>query len=160
METYAAARSALQKIKEQAIDSRKMPKSPEPALAIDELRILNAWILTGGRELPADGSNTPPPPPALEPTFVSIKAHIFELKCISCHKAGGKAEKYPFTSLKEILNNSDPVVIPGSVTRSALNDVLQPNADKPMPPRTSGYSPLSAAEIRIIQDWINNGAKD
>jgi uncharacterized membrane protein len=160
LETSSAARSALQKIKEQAIDSRKMPKSPETPLTLEELQMLSAWILTNGRELPADGSPPPPPPPPLEPTFASIKSHIFDLKCIRCHKADGKAEKHPFTSLEEILNSKDPVVVPGSVEQSTLNDVLQPDADKPMPPKSSGYSPLTPDEIKVIQDWIANGAKE
>jgi mono/diheme cytochrome c family protein len=157
LESYAAAFSALDKIKSVAIDSRQMPKPPEAALSVGELQILNAWILTNGRELPVDGSPPPPPPPPLTATYTSIKANIFELKCISCHHIGGKAQKYPFTSLAEIINNPDPVVISGSVAQSALNDVLQAGADKPMPPASSGYSPLSNDEIKAIQDWITNG---
>ena len=163
LETYASAVSALAKIKAQAIDSRLMPKSPEAPLSTAELQVLNAWIQTNGRENPVDGTTPPPPPPPpppLEPTYTSIKANIFDKKCISCHQAGGKAEKYPFTSLAEILNNSDPVVVSGSIEQSALNDVLQPNADKPMPPKSSGYTPLSADEINVIQEWITNGLKE
>lgn len=163
LETYASAVAALEKIKAQAIDSRLMPKSPEAPLSTSELQVLNAWIQTGGRENPVDGSAPPPPPPpppALVPTYTSIKANIFDKKCISCHQAGGKAQKYPFTSLAEILNNSDPVVVSGSVAQSALNDVLQPDADKPMPPKSSGYTPLSADEIGVIQAWITDGLKE
>jgi mono/diheme cytochrome c family protein len=157
LESYSAALSALGQIKSVAIDSRQMPKSPEAPLSTSELQILNAWILTNGREFPVDGTPPPPPPPPLVATYTSIKAHIFDAKCISCHKVGGKAQKYPFTSLAEIINNPDPVVISGSVAQSALNDVLQPGADTPMPPGSSGYSPLSNDEITVIQEWITNG---
>jgi uncharacterized membrane protein len=163
LETYASAVSVLAKIKAQTIDSQQMPKSPEGPLSTSELQVLNAWIQTGGRENPVDGSTAPappPPPPPLEATYTSLKANIFDQKCIKCHQAGGKAKKYPFTSLAEILNNPDPVVISGSVAQSALNDVLQPGADQPMPPASSGYTSLTADEISVIQAWITNGLKE
>jgi len=161
LESYASAVSVLAQIKAQAIDSRQMPKAPEALLSTTELQVLNAWIQTGGRENPENGPPPPPPPPpALEPTYTSIKANIFDKKCISCHQVGAKAEKYPFTSLAEMINNPDPVVISGSVAQSALNDVLQPGADTPMPPPSSGYTPLSKDEITVIQDWITNGLKE
>jgi mono/diheme cytochrome c family protein len=164
LESYDSAVLVLDKIKASAILERRMPKSPNPPLDQDQLNTLAAWIQVGGRKLPADGSNEPPPPPTqMTANFSSIQTHILQQKCIRCHAVDGvdpKAKETPLTTYEEILNSPKEIVLPGNPAESGLILVFQPNALKPMPPLDSGISPLKSEEIKIIEDWILSGAKN
>jgi mono/diheme cytochrome c family protein len=162
-----SALSFLADIKKRTIDTRDMPRSPTAPLSIEQLQLLNAWIQVGGRVLPVDGSEVPVPPPLeLLPNYRSIKAVILDGKCISCHAANAKskANDIPFTSYAEMLaantHDGDPIVTPGDPEKSALLEAIQEGADHPMPPKSYGYSRLTADEIKIIEEWIKNGAQN
>lgn len=160
LETYSSARSFLSRIKQSALDERKMPKAPYPPLTRSELLILAAWIEAGGPETPINGNPPPDPPPPLEAKFESIKSHIFSVKCMSCHAPGGTAARVSLATKEDLINSPLEIVIPGNPEESGLILVLQEGARKKMPPPESGISPVKAEEIKIIEEWIKNGAND
>lgn len=158
LETYQSARSFLSRIHQSAIIERKMPKAPYPPLSRDELQLLAAWVEAGGPEFPINGN--PPPPPPLEPKFESIKSNIFQVKCMSCHGPGGTAARVSLATKEDLINSPLEIVIPGNPEESGLILVLQEGARKKMPPPESGISPVKLEEIKIIEEWIKNGATE
>lgn len=160
LESYSEAKQNLSKIKQITLTERKMPKAPYPPLTEDQLMSLAAWIAAGGPELPTNGEPPPPLPPPLTPEFLSIKENIFKVKCMRCHSAGGEAKKIPLDDLEFLINSPKEIVIPGNAEESGLVLVLQPNAVKKMPPPKSNIEPVKPEEIKIIEEWIINGAQD
>lgn len=163
--TYDSAVSVLARIKGSTLDERRMPKAPEAPLTVRQREVLTAWVQVGGRLLPADGSDTPPPPlPELTPTFSSIHRLILQPKCISCHRAdsSSQANEMPFTTYDEIRNHPRYVVNPDNPEEgeSLLTAVLKAGTSKPMPPPGSGISPVKPEELLIIEEWIRRGANN
>lgn len=79
---------------------------------------------------------------------------IFNSKCAmsGCHDAGTSAEGYDLSNYKKILSRG---IVKGKPNSSELYEVV---ADGEMPPR--GYTKLSAAEKKMLYDWIADGAKN
>lgn len=95
----------------------------------------------------------------VEPNFLSIQRNIIQAKCLGCHTAGGDAELVPLETLEDLtLNPVIAVVIPGDPENSPLMKVLQPDAEKRMPPRSSSITPLTTEQIAAIREWIQTGA--
>lgn len=162
LETYDEVFGHIEKIKQVTITTRKMPKSPYPALSNEELELLATWIQVGAPEKPLDGTDQPPPVKIepLEPTFQSINKNILQNKCIVCHSVGKVAERVPLDSPESMIDSPLEIVIPGNSEESGLIISTSPNARKLMPPKKSGIAPLKPEEIEMIKQWIDNGAKD
>jgi len=89
---------------------------------------------------------------------------IFEKRCLSCHKAGGKGyEKSGFSveSYDAILKGTrhGRVIDPGSSINSTLFRLVDHQVDPQI------FMPLDAPklpeeEIKVIREWIDLGAKD
>lgn len=79
---------------------------------------------------------------------------IFNSKCAmsGCHDAGSSAEGYDLSNYKKIVSRG---IVKGKPNSSELYEVV---ADGEMPPR--GYTKLSAAEKKMLYDWIADGAKN
>lgn len=179
------ARKHLRAIRKSTLVDKRMPKAPFPALTKEEALLLEAWIEAGGPGLPSlpepgpqeppndnsgqpnpeppsnGGDSTPPPAlPELEATYKSIRARILVPKCIVCHKPGGKAEDIPMVTKEDLINSPLEIVIAGNAEESMMMIVFQEGARKPMPPPNSGMAPLTDKQIKIIEKWINEGAKD
>ena len=82
--------------------------------------------------------------------FSYLAANILP-KCTSCHSAGAAAAGIDLTSYAST-TSSIAIVVPGNAAASGLY-VETANASMPL-----GAPALSAAEIKAIQDWINDGA--
>lgn len=160
LESYGEAKRNLSKIKQSTLTERRMPKAPYPPLTEGQYMSLAAWIYAGGPEFPSNGELPPPPPPPLKPEFNSIKENIFELKCMRCHSASGEAKRIPLDDLEFLINSPKEIVIPGNAEESGLVLVLQPDAIKKMPPPESNIEPVNPDEVKIIEEWITNGAQD
>lgn len=165
LETYASAKTHLQKIYQSVFVTHRMPKAPSTPLTDYQLGLLDAWIQAGAPESPS-GNNSPTIPP-LEPTFASIKFHIIESKCLFCHAPGKSVARIPLVTKEEILDSPLELALPGNPDESGL--ILAITHDDPrkiMPPpkddhgNSTGFSKLSDVEIQTIYEWINNGAKD
>lgn len=163
LENYSSARSHLDQIAQASLVDKTMPKAGNEPLSGGEYLLLAAWIKAGGPETPLNGGSTPSPAPieVLRPEFASIKKLIIDRKCLSCHKPDGKAPRVPLNTPQEMIDSPLEIVIPGNADESGLTLSLDwDNATKPMPPKDSGITQVSAAEIEIIKEWINKGAKD
>lgn len=162
LENYSNARSHLDQIAKSALFNKTMPKTGNEPLTAGEYLLLAAWVKAGGPEIPLNGTDVPPPNPVevLKPEFASIKKLIIDRKCLSCHKPDGKAPRVPLNTPQEMIDSPLEIVIPGNADESGLILSLDvENATKPMPPKDSGISRVSAQEIEIIKEWINKGAK-
>ncbi len=157
--SYDEVKSKLDKVKEAVFEKHSMPKND--TLSDDQQMILAAWIVAGGPKEAMNGTIEPTPTPIpLAATFASIKANIFDIKCIKCHTTGGKANDIPFETKQQILDSADNIVVPGDPDNSPLVQVLLSNAHKPMPPTQSSITPLTDEQIKVISDWITNGTPD
>lgn len=163
LETYSSVRKDLARIENAALNLGSMPKNPVPALSESQKLLLKSWIESGAPETAAgpEISSSPTHEEApLEPKFVSIKKNIFDKKCILCHCPNGKASQWPLTTANDLLQARDDLVVPGDPDQSYLLALLTPGARRFMPQVGSGISPVSEADRKMIQLWIQNGAKD
>lgn len=160
LNTYPLVLSKIDEIKRAVLIERTMPKNG--ALSSREFAILEAWIEAGAPEQRVPPSTpTPQPSPTptvIEPTFDSINQHVFSRRCVSCHSEGGRAEHIPLTSKEEILDSPRELVIPGNADESGIVLAIERPDEKRMPPPPR--SPLTPDEMRVIREWITNGAVD
>lgn len=97
----------------------------------------------------------------LEPTFSNV-LQIFEDNCASCH-IGSTTNGVRLDSYSNVINSigdryEESVVKPGNAGESPLVDKIEnsnPEFGARMP---QGQSPLSADQIGLIREWINEGA--
>lgn len=164
LESYVSVKAHLSRVVSSTLVSRSMPKAPTSALSEQQLGLLNAWVVAGAPEFSGPEEV---PLQSLEPNFESIKIHILEVKCITCHAPGKDVERIPLVTKNDLLDSPLDIVVPGNADESGIIlAVTNPNPKKVMPPakdkqgNDTGYSSLTNEEIRIISLWINNGAKD
>lgn len=93
------------------------------------------------------------------PTFADVEP-IFQERCIICHNGPGAPKKLQLTSYELILKGSEngPVVKPGNPIDSELIKRLKGISLPRMP--LTGPPYLSEEEIKLIEKWIAQGAKD
>ena len=110
---------------------------------------------------PGDTTNVNPGTPCDSQVvyFESQVLPILQSNCAmsGCHDEASHEEGIVLTSFTRVMQTAD--IRPGNASRSELYEVLvETEADKkmPPPPRQS----LSAAQIGIIANWINQGAKN
>ncbi len=99
-----------------------------------------------------------PPNFKLEPTFESIKVGFIEQKCLYCHQPGHKAERVPMSTREDLIDSPLEIVIPGNSEESGILLVIAADARKPMPPKNSGAPAVTAEDIAILKQWIDQGA--
>lgn len=144
-------------------DSKRMPP-PEVGnqLSKEVISVLRQWIENGAPESEENSSPNPTPPPnpsPLAPTFTSIKQHIFDSRCISCHSQGGKASGVPLVTYGDLMNSPRDLVLPGNVEESGLWIALSRDDDKRMPPPKNADG-LKSEELEIVSKWIELGAPE
>jgi len=116
-----------------------------------------------GDEAAADDSGRTTPPTG-EPSVSYDRdvLPIFRRACFGCHQSGKRQGDYRMTDFAALLaggESEQPAVVPGDPEASYLVEQITPqdgHAAMPQPPA----SPLSAAEIATIRDWIAEGALD
>jgi hypothetical protein len=111
-------------------------------------------VSVGSTDSDASDNNNP-----LLPTFDSIKTNILEAKCLSCHAEGGRAEDVPLAKREDLSDPQAGLVVPGRPDQSLLVKVIK-GPKVQMPPQRSGLKPLSDKEVAVIEEWIQNGARD
>lgn len=108
-------------------------------------------------------------PDTLEPNLTSIQANIFSSKCAlsGCHVNGGLAPmslqnaEISFSNLVNVASVQKPAVMrvsPNNADGSYLVQKLEGAAGIFGARMPLGRDPLSAQEINVIRQWINNGA--
>jgi hypothetical protein len=93
-------------------------------------------------------------------TFADSVAPVFEHNCYKCHGATKQKAGLRLDSLEAVLRGSDEgeVVKPGNSSDSELfRRITLPPGDEDIMP-SGGSSPLSPAEISVLQSWIAAGA--
>jgi uncharacterized membrane protein/mono/diheme cytochrome c family protein len=102
----------------------------------------------------AAGADLPPAAAALAPEL----RRVFERSCAECHDRAKRAKpKGGFGHVLDLarLAADDDYVVPGRPDQSELHLLLvTDDEDLLMPPRDSDAPPLSAAEIKLVSDWI------
>ncbi len=160
----AAASSLVRRLRGEI--TPQMPLDGPPFLSPQDIARVEAWVLAG---LP-EGDATPPPvtadrtrpAPGAPVTFADVEP-IFLKSCIKCHsdnsRLGGPPEGLRLTGYDAILHGGDRlVVLPGSPEASELWRRVAGVADPRMP--FDGPPWLPDEDIRLIRDWIAQGAPD
>lgn len=152
LESYNSVKANLAKIETAVFVEQTMPK--RGALTSEEKRLLWNWIKSGA---PLDSAEPPPEEEPLIATYDSIRSHIIEPKCITCHNPSGTGNKVGLDK-ESLLNSPLELVLPGNADESGLIIALERKDDKRMPPAKEGYAALKPEVIQVIREWIMNGA--
>jgi hypothetical protein len=83
-------------------------------------------------------------------------APILEVRCVSCHEGSKPKGGLSFATVKQFRAGGDsgPVIVAGKPDESLLLEYI--SGDDPLMPKEG--SPLSAAEVATIREWIAKGA--
>ncbi len=152
LETYESVFSQLATIDKAVFVEQTMPKRGQ--LRDDERRWLGNWLRAGAP------LNSPKPPPMVEPlvaTYESIRQHIFEPVCLTCHHPTGTGKQI-LLDRQSLLDSPLMLIDLVNVDESGLLIALERTDHKRMPLAEEGYSALAPEQIRIIREWISNGA--
>jgi hypothetical protein len=91
---------------------------------------------------------------------------LLEANCLKCHKPPD-GEGYLKTGLnmetyRSLMRGTlyGPVIIPGNSKTSILNMLVEGRADASLRMPHELKEPLTEWQIRILQLWVNQGAKD
>lgn len=87
-------------------------------------------------------------------------APLFRKYCEGCHSADDAEGKFSVDSYSSLLKGGEhgPAVLPGDSQTSRLIRMVKGEAKPVMPPEDSGEK-LTSAEIAILVEWVNQGAK-
>ncbi|MEC5129105.1 c-type cytochrome domain-containing protein [Verrucomicrobiales bacterium BCK34] len=82
---------------------------------------------------------------------------ILNRECVSCHSESKQKGGLLIESQESLIKggDTDAAIVPGKAAESYLVELLYPDADSHMPPK----SQLDPREILAIEKWINDGAK-
>ena len=113
--------------------------------------------------LPADTFNFTPPAGSkkteklVDVPFSKVAA-IFTTSCISCHAQGNSKGGLDLSTYQGVMagGRSGAAVIPGDAKNSLLLQLVNGTKQPAMPKRAA---PLSAEQVKAIQNWIQSGAK-
>lgn len=162
----AAGSELLRRLKGQSLP--RMPMTGPPFLSDSEITQFERWVSAG---LPRGGAAAAAvqapavaarPAPG-EPVTYRHVAPIFATRCAKCHTDNGAMgpppEGYRLTSYAATLTANDRArVVPGRPEASELVRRIRGQARPRMP--FDGPPYLSSDEIRLIEDWIAQGARD
>ena len=140
----------------------RMPLTGPPYLSEDEIVLIERWI-AGGMATGRAPATPPPAKPATTGVIYADVEPIFLQRCVKCHTDGGLMGAAPeglrLKTREQILSGSERVVVvPGAAGASELVRRIRGQARPRMP--FDGPPFLSAAEIRLIADWVDQGARD
>lgn len=146
----------------------RMPMTGPPFLSDSQIALIERWVAGGlqqGSAAPADVQAKPMParPGPGQPVTYAHVAPIFAARCARCHTDGGlmgpAPEGYRLTSYEATLAAADRVrVVPGRPHASELVRRIRGQARPRMP--LDGLPYLADDEIRLIEDWIVQGARN
>jgi len=144
----------------------RMPLTGPPFLTANEITLFEDWIAAGLRPGVAKQAEAPVktspsrPAPGMTITYADV-APIFATRCAKCHTDNGlmgtAPEGYRLTSYEATLASFDRArVVPGNPSASELIRRIRGQARPRMP--FDGPPFLADDEIRLIEDWIIQGA--
>jgi mono/diheme cytochrome c family protein len=110
---------------------------------------------------PAETPKTPAtePPVATAAGFARVQ-EIFKKNCVLCHTGAEAKEGLDLNSYASVMKGkkSGAVINAGAPGESEIMAVIKPGAKTQMPPPPN--APLSAEDVKAIEDWIAAGAKE
>ena len=143
------------------------------AVTYEELKVIQLWIEGLRQGDPSDDSASPPvvepsPTPPIGPIsgdlWSQVQQHVLASRCVTCHKAGGKAEKLPLETKAQVLNgmiDGQPMVVAGKPLESPFFQVLNDDNSlrqgfKKMPPlkavASGRVSDVTELDRKIVRD--------
>jgi WD40 repeat protein/mono/diheme cytochrome c family protein len=105
--------------------------------------------------------------PAAEPTAPAKVSYykdirpLFQQNCQGCHqpaKRGGDYEMTTFAGMMKAGESDKPAVVPGKPDKSYLIEEITAHDGKAEMPK--GKPPLSEAQVKLIAEWVRQGAAD
>jgi len=150
------------------ISEPRMPMTGPPFLSDDEIALFERWVAGGMPEgavatAPVAAAAAPGLPGPGEPVSYLHVAPIFAQRCAKCHAEQGlmgpAPEGYVLNSYAATIATGERVrVVPGHPDASELVRRIRGQA-RPMMP-FDGPPYLSADEVRLIEQWVAQGAPD
>jgi uncharacterized membrane protein len=156
-----AASEIVRRVRGQSLP--RMPLTGPPWLSEKEIALIADWIAAGA---PAgEPAAAAPPKPRLsaeQPTYADV-APILVGRCAKCHSANGlmgrPPEGYRLDTFEATLDAGERArVVPGNPDASELVRRIRGQSRPRMP--FDGPPFLSEDEIRLIERWIAQGARD
>lgn len=143
----------------------QMPLDGPPFLSDDEIRLVSDWVAAGMPEGAATVAPLPArvrPAPGEDVLWPDVEP-IFLKTCVKCHsdnsKVGGPPEGLRLDTLAHVLAADERVtVVPGNPEMSEIWRRITGLADPRMP--FDGPPWVPDEDIRLIRDWIAQGARD
>ena len=85
---------------------------------------------------------------------------ILSRRCVECHGSSKQSGKLRLDSVDAMFRGgkSGPAIVAGKSAESRLFERVRAQGKKRMPPEDEG-PPLSAGELKVLQAWIDAGAK-
>jgi len=161
-----SASELIRRIK--GISQPRMPMTGPPFLAEGEIASFERWVAAGLPRGDAARATSPakaaaPRPAPGEPVTYRHVAPIFAARCAKCHTdkglMGSAPEGFRLTSYAATLSTADRArLVPGNPHASELVRRIRGQARPRMP--FDGPPYLSSDEVRLIEDWIAQGARD
>lgn len=145
----------------------RMPMIGPPFLSDKEIILFERWVTSGmpkGEVAASVTSRTGVSMPAPgEPVTYQHVAPIFAKRCVKCHAdkglMGPAPEDYRLTAYEATVSAVDRArVIPGKPDASELIRRIRGQAQPRMP--FDGPPYLNNEEVRLIEDWVTQGARD
>lgn len=91
-----------------------------------------------------------------QPAFETVRTTVLEPKCVACHQQATSENHHIALAGYDVIARNDrvpPLVVPGKPEDSSLYATIKAGT---MP---KGGAKLSDAEIKLVYDWIKDGAK-
>ncbi len=144
----------------------RMPLTGPPYLSDDEIALIEKWVAEGldAGERVASAPTPPPARPAQGETVTYRHvAPILIQRCAKCHTQNGlrgtPPEGYRLDSWAQTIARGERLrVVPGNPAASELVRRIRGQAQPRMP--FDGPPYLAEEEIRLIEQWIRQGARD
>jgi mono/diheme cytochrome c family protein len=161
----AAGSELIRRLKGQS--QPRMPMTGPPFLSDQEVALFEGWIAGGmpkgsAAAKPAVAPAPARPKPGEQVTYAHV-APILAQRCAKCHAEQGlmgpAPEGYRLTSYEATISPADRVrVVPGQPLASELVRRIRGWSLPRMP--FDGPPFLSEEDIRLIEEWIRQGARD
>lgn len=86
-------------------------------------------------------------------------ATLFKKQCLGCHSGPDAAGGYDVSTYAKLMSTGKhgKMVVPGKPDQSPLIAYLKGARKPPMPLGTNGLKP---ADLKVVSDWIKQGAKN
>lgn len=180
LDNYTSVFQSLNRVRDEIHTGAMPPASDGGPLPLNLQDMLEAWVEVGAPEkatapsqppsdpgtqpapapnpppaatpvptpTPAPAPNPAPTPVVSVPTFATISSRIISPRCVSCHGSS-------INSASGLLKKG--WVVAGKASSSPIYTRITRTGSGRMPPSGSA---IPAADAQLLQQWINNGAKD